>query len=178
MNEAPPDTGPLYVKRGDTVNGPFARRVVLHRLVLGSVRPDDQLSPDGMQWHPASRYREEAERSLANQPAPEPAPEPGDDDWNEERRAARLRWIDERSGRDRRGGPPPPGFPPRGPDRRGQPAPRQALFAPARENRKVRWIAPLAAILLVVATIAVMRWWLPSTSPSISLLPKDSQPVR
>jgi hypothetical protein len=92
-------------------------------------------------------------------------------DWTEERRQAWLRWIDERSGYERRTGPPPPDAPARGPDRRDtRDGRRQALFGPSGSESRPGWVAPLAAVLVLVAVIAFMRWWLPSSAPRVPAL--------
>ena len=151
----------LYVRRGTEVNGPFPRRLVLQRLVLGRVRLDDELSADALWWEPAASFLEEA-----GPPGEGIAPvEPDLTDWTEERREAWLRWIDERSGYERRTGPPPPGLPPRGPDRRGEtPVRRKALFGPSRMDERPGWVRPVALVLVLVALIALGGWWLPSTA--------------
>jgi hypothetical protein len=157
----------LYVRRGNDVSGPFARRLVLQRLALGRIRPDDELSGDGVSWEPAEGFIEEAGPPLGGTP-PE---EPGMQDWTEERRQAWLRWIDERSGYERRTGPPPPEAPARGPDRRDtRDGRRQALFGPSGSESRPGWVAPLAAVLVLVAVIAFMRWWLPSSAPRVPAL--------
>jgi hypothetical protein len=140
---------------------------VLQRLALGRIRPDDELSGDGLGWEPAESFLDEAAPPLDGVPSGEP----GLQDWTEERRQAWLRWIDERSGHERRTGPPPPDAPPRGPDRRDTPdGRRQSLFGPGQQPARAGWVAPLAAVLVLVAVIALMRWWLPSAAPRMPAL--------
>lgn len=153
------DSPVLFVRRGEAVTGPFARALVLQRLALGRIGADDALSPDARTWWPAEAFRAEAETS-AQGPVPQP---PGAPNWSQERHAAWLRWIDERSGQDRRAAAARAHFAPRGPDRR-EPsgAGRRALFRPAGGPRRSAWFIPMAVVLVVLASIAALRLWLPS----------------
>lgn len=46
----PPSGRLWYVRRGETVRGPFPAAAVKRYLLLGRVRPDDEVSRDGTQW--------------------------------------------------------------------------------------------------------------------------------
>lgn len=157
----------LYVRRGDKVTGPFARPLVLQRLALGRIRPDDELSPDALTWRRAEEFLNEGDSAGPQMPSGEPPVV----NWRKERQAAWLRWIDERGGQDRRTAAWPAHFSPRGPDRRDPSgAGRRALFRPAGVSRRSAWLVPLAAVVAVVAVLVIMRWWLPETRVAVPVL--------
>lgn len=85
-----------YLRRGDTVQGPFAARLLSRQLILGRVTEDDQVSTDRIVW-----------KRIADVPELVPALLQADrkDPVARQRLMAALRWEDERNGRDRRAGP-------------------------------------------------------------------------
>jgi len=91
----------LYVRKAGVVTGPFARGWLERLRDLGRIRPEDELSADGETWLSAGKILSTSETHSIAPPAD--ADQDGEPiDWELERRRARLRWIDERSGRDRR----------------------------------------------------------------------------
>lgn len=103
-SEARHGTFALYVRKAGVVTGPFARGWLERLRDLGRLQPEDDLSPDGERWLPAAEMLSESEPHSTAPPA---GANQGAEsvDWELERRRARLRWIDERSGRDRRDAP-------------------------------------------------------------------------
>lgn len=85
-----------YVKREGKISGPFPEKWIRRDLALGRLRPEDEISPDQLAWIPLRERTDwlgsEAEAAPADLP-----------EWREERRRARLRWLDERRLPDRRG---------------------------------------------------------------------------
>jgi hypothetical protein len=101
-SELPPGAGQLpragfalYLRQGDIASGPYPRGLLERYLELGRVRPGDQLSQDGVHWHPVASMLPVA--PALDSPAAAEA-----DHWDVERRRARLRWIEERDGGERR----------------------------------------------------------------------------
>lgn len=78
------------------MSGPYPRGLLFRHRVLGRLRETDEVSRDGVEWTQVSlvpglrmsQVRTERDRVV-------PA-------WEEERARARVRWMDERTGRDRR----------------------------------------------------------------------------
>jgi len=95
-----PPRGSLYLRRAGEVRGPFPAGLLARHLELGRLAPGDEVSEDRITWWPL----DEAVGELAHaHEAALPALVTTDGvDWREERRRARRRWIDERSGQDRR----------------------------------------------------------------------------
>jgi hypothetical protein len=100
--ERPPRAAPrgglgfaLYLRQGEAESGPYPRGLLERYVELGRVRPGDELSEDGLHWHPAASMLPGL-TALESAPAADPA------QWDVERRRARLRWIEERGGAERR----------------------------------------------------------------------------
>lgn len=95
-----PPRGSLYLRRAGEVRGPFPAGLLARHLELGRLGPGDEVSEDRITWWPL----DEAVGELAHaHEAVLPSLVTTDGiDWREERRRARRRWIDERSGQDRR----------------------------------------------------------------------------
>lgn len=107
--------------------------------------------------------------------------EPGannDPQWIEERRLARLRWLDERSQPDRRAGVAAPSNESRsGTDRRADPRPPRKLFGPgdvasARSSTSLR--VALVVVLVVSLAAAILLWFVPQYAPTVRLLHRSA----
>ncbi len=85
----------LYLRQGDVASGPYPRGLLERYVELGRVRPGDELSPDGVDWHPVASMLPGV--AALESPAAADAAQ-----WEVERRRARRRWIEERDGGDRR----------------------------------------------------------------------------
>lgn len=81
-----------YVRRNDGASGPFPESWIRRDLLLGRLAPEDEVSPDRMSW---IAIRDQPQWFRAG---PEPCPATDLPQWREERRRARLRWLDERLG--------------------------------------------------------------------------------
>lgn len=88
----------LFLRRNGQVSGPFPRPLLQHYRLLGRIAESDELSEDRQLWG-SVRDVLGASRALPAAQAGEPTE---GRNWDEERHQARLRWIDERSGLDRR----------------------------------------------------------------------------
>jgi hypothetical protein len=86
-----------YVKRQDVVTGPFPAKFLSRQILVGRLAPTDLVSADGVQWC----YVSDAPELLP----PQLAAANADDPVAQQRLLAAQRWEDERSGKDRRGGP-------------------------------------------------------------------------
>lgn len=97
-----------YLRRGDTVQGPFAPKLLSRQILLGRVAGSDLVSTDRIAW-----------QRIAD--VPELMPEVLQADLNDpvarQRLMAALRWESDRNGRDRRAN---PGDAPSGDKRRGR----------------------------------------------------------
>ncbi len=131
-----------YVRRGDTLAGPFPIEALRQELVLGRLAGVDEISPDGAQWYAPGQLQDVLSESVSSQ---------GMDDWSRERAMARQRWAEQRSGTERRRSPRAPE-----PDRRAfpitvrAPATRRDEAATAGAERATAFVALLlvAAVLL------------------------------
>lgn len=85
-----------YLRRGDTVQGPFAPKLLSRQLILGRVAGDDLVSTDRIVWQRLADVPELVPRVLQADL---------DDPAARQRLMAALRWENERNGRDRRAGP-------------------------------------------------------------------------
>ncbi len=88
-----------YVQNGDTVTGPFPEKWLVRDLMLGRLSPQHRVSLDQMNWLSLSECPELI--AAAAQPDAAEGEEP---EWDEERRRAAFRWIDERRLLERRSG--------------------------------------------------------------------------
>lgn len=87
-----------YIKRGEDVEGPYPGGLISRYILVGRIKPDDQLSVDGRSWEPVSSFPELKPQVLEMDP---------DDPEARQRLMAAIRWEDERSGQERREGEPP-----------------------------------------------------------------------
>ncbi len=94
--------------------------------------------------------------------------------WIEERRLARLRWLDERTQPDRReGSKAPPNDSRRGTDRRADPKPPRKLFGPGDESARSTGTSlrlALVVVLVVAIAAALLLWFVPQYAPTVRLL--------
>lgn len=174
---APPLGGCLYLRRNGEVKGPFASGMLARHLELGRLGPQDEVSEDRIAWWPLDSVVRQHAPSLEQ--ALPPLVTTDGIDWREERRRARRRWIDERSGRDRRTqqSRTPEAEARTGADRRqradhASPLPKQ--FSPARMEEPSAWRRSLALTVLVIVllgAIGVCLWvYAPRFVPRINLL--------
>jgi hypothetical protein len=87
-----------YVRKGGSVRGPFPEKLVKNDLMLGRLAATDEVSLDRINWVPITDYPE-----LVPEP-PQPVPQGEEPNWQEERRRAAYRWVDERRLIERRSG--------------------------------------------------------------------------
>jgi len=160
----PPRTGyALYLRQGELASGPYPRGLLERYVELGRVRAGDELSRDGVHWQPVARM-------LPDVAALESPPADGAAQWEAERRQARLRWIEERGGGDRRQqqATDPVETPPRsGSDRRtaGSGAtPPRPLQPPGDQPHWRRWNSAFV-VLGVVAGVVLVALLLSSLAP-------------
>lgn len=90
-----------YVRRGEQISGPFPAKLISRDWMLGRFLSTDEASSDQVFWAPLDAIPELRPhiggikyRVVGTADAPL--------DWVGERRAAALRWVDERRQRDRR----------------------------------------------------------------------------
>ena len=90
-----------YVRRGEQISGPFPAKLISREWMLGRYQATDEASNDQVFWAPLDAIPELRPhiggikyRVVGTADAPL--------DWVGERRAAALRWLDERHRRDRR----------------------------------------------------------------------------
>lgn len=90
-----------YIRRGDEISGPFPAKLISRDWMLGRFQATDEASSDQVFWAPLDAIPELRPkiggikyRVVGTADAPL--------DWVSERRAAALRWVDERHQRDRR----------------------------------------------------------------------------
>lgn len=159
------------LRRGGEISGPHPRGLLLRHLALGRVARTDEISVDGVEWVGIDQCSELAAEEGAVHGANAPHQDP---EWIEERRKARLRWLDERAQPDRRGS---AEAAPRdgrsGSDRRANPAAPRKLFGPS-DMPAPRPFASLRVVLVVVILVALtgaaLLWFVPQYVPRIRLL--------
>ncbi len=90
-----------YIRRGTEISGPFPSKLISRDWLLGRFQATDEASSDQVFWAPLDAIPELRPkiggikyRVVGSADAPL--------DWVSERRAAALRWMDERHKRDRR----------------------------------------------------------------------------
>ena len=90
-----------YIRRGVEISGPFPAKLISRDWMLGRFQASDEASSDQVFWAPLEAIPELRAkiggikyRVVGTADAPR--------DWVSERRAAALRWVDERHKRDRR----------------------------------------------------------------------------
>lgn len=100
--------------------------------------------------------------------------------WIEERRLARLRWLDERAKPDRRGAESASSTEfRRGADRRADPSPPRKLFGPdedttAPSGSSLRVV--LVVVLAVALAAAILLWFVPRYAPTVRLMNGSASP--
>jgi hypothetical protein len=162
------------LRRDGETSGPYPRGLLLRHLALGRVGPDDEVSHDGVEWTPVAQTPDLAAGSILADAA-------GDSDdpvWMEERRLARLRWLDERAQPDRRAGAAAPSNESRsGADRRADPRPPRKLFGPV-DDAAAPSGTSLRVVLLVVLAVALVAafvlWFVPQYAPNVRLLQRPA----
>ncbi|MEK7323204.1 MAG: pentapeptide repeat-containing protein [Pseudomonadota bacterium] len=82
-----------YIRRNGEVKGPFPSGLVTRHILLGRVRDDDEISPDGRTWSRVSDHPELVPSVVKENPG---------DPVSQERLVTARRWADERNG-ERRG---------------------------------------------------------------------------
>lgn len=162
------------LRRSGETSGPYPRGLLLRHLALGRVVPHDEVSVDGVEWIAIVDVPDLAEEGG---PTGESA-NAGDPAWQEERRRARLRWLDERALPDRRAGrDAPPSDSRSGVDRRADPVPPRKLFGPNDETALAPTGTNLRVVLVVVLVVALagasLLWFVPSYVPSVRLLQRS-----
>jgi hypothetical protein len=136
--------------------------------------PDDEVSVDGVEWATIADTPDLAdENGMLDAPGAT-----GDPRWIEERRLARLRWLDERAQPDRRGAASASSTDSRsGADRRADPRPPRKLFgtgdataAPSGTSLRV----VLVVVLAVALAAAVLLWFVPQYALTVRLLNRSA----
>lgn len=133
---------------------------------------NDEVSVDGVEWATIAETPD-----LAAEPALDAPTANEDPQWIEERRLARLRWLDERAQPDRRAGAAAPANESRsGTDRRADPRPPRKLFGPGEEasapsGTNLRVV--LVVVLVVALAAAVLLWFVPQYAPTVRLLQRS-----
>jgi len=171
-----PVAASYLLRRGGETSGPYPRGLLQRHLALGRVAPHDEISVDGVQWVAIADVPDLAEEADS----PNEAPATSDPQWQEERRRARLRWLDERAQPDRRAGSEStPSESRRGGDRRADPTPPRKLFGPNDENTAPS-VTSLRVVLVVVLVVAiasaVLLWFVPQYAPTVRLLNRSAIP--
>lgn len=170
-----PVAASYLLRRAGETSGPYPRGLLLRHLALGRVAPHDEISVDGLQWQAIADVPELAEEGGSTADAIGAT----DPEWQEERRRARLRWLDERAQPDRRETAEPAvgGSPRRGGDRRADPRPPRKLFGPNAENAapSVTSLRVALVVILVVALAgAFLLWFVPANAPPVRLLQRSA----
>lgn len=144
-----------------------------HR-ALGRVAPNDEVSVDGVEWAFVADTPDLADENGMLD-APGATDDPG---WIEERRLARLRWLDERAQPDRRAGATVSSTESRsGADRRADPRPPRKLFGPGDETSAPSGTSlrvALVVVLVVAVAAAVLLWFVPKYSPAVRLINRSA----
>jgi len=129
---------------------------------------------DGVEWFSIADTPELAEGSALI----EATGDSDDPQWTEERRLARLRWLDERSQPDRRATADAPSNESRsGNDRRADPSPPRKLFGPVDETSAPSGTSlrvVLVVVLAVALTAAFLLWFVPQYAPAVRLLNRSA----
>ena len=89
------------VRKAGSVLGPFPTGAIVADRLVGRISPLDELSPDGEEWRAFDAWPELTTALTSSGASAASDAEP---QWLRERARARLRWMDERSGADRRAG--------------------------------------------------------------------------
>lgn len=174
---ATPVPASYLLRRAGETSGPYPRGLLLRHLALGRVAPHDDVSVDGVEWIAIADVPDLAEEggpTGESTNASDPA-------WQEERRRARMRWLDERAQPDRRAGQEAPTSDSRrGVDRRADPRPPRKLFGPNEEHSVAPTGTSLRVVLVVVLVVALagasLLWFVPKYAPSVRLLHRSAIP--
>lgn len=152
----------LYLRQAGVASGPYPRGLLERYVELGRIRPGDELSRDGVHWHVVDHLLPGVS-ALDSIPADTAS-------WELERKRARLRWIEERDGGDRRkpGADPIPNAVRSGKDRRSAPSvalpPRQPEQSDHAHWR--RWNSAFV-VLGVVAAVVLVALLLSTLAPGL-----------
>ncbi len=157
----------LLMRSGEQVTGRFARHIGLRRLALVWIQLDQKLSEVACSWTRAETFG----AVLPDASRRSPASELGMAQWREERRAAWLRWIDERGRPDRRPAAWPTHFSPQGADRYTfTGCDRRVLARAAGASRSPSWRPILTIVRAMALVFAATGWWLPDHPLSVAAL--------
>jgi hypothetical protein len=88
-----------YVKRGGQSHGPYPSGAIVQDRLVGRLADADLLSADRTDWRPFSAWPELVQAVTA---APSHSGGSEQEAWLAERKNARARWADQRTGEDRR----------------------------------------------------------------------------
>ena len=91
--------GRWYVQKTGAVRGPFPTGAMVQDRLVGRILDADLVSMDQTEWKPFASWPELAEAVALSAAAGEAHQE---DEWSAERTHARVRWADQRDGKDRR----------------------------------------------------------------------------
>lgn len=87
-----------YLKKNERAQGPFPEALICRYIVLGRIGQGDEVSLDGHYWRKVgnvSELKQAVDRLLQDGMSK-------DEEWNEERSKALLRWLDDRKTPDPR----------------------------------------------------------------------------
>jgi hypothetical protein len=140
--------------------------MLLRHRALGRVAPHDEVSVDGVEWMAVADTPDLGEEGASV--------DLDDPEWREERRLARLRWLDERAQPDRRATEAAaPSESRSGTDRRSDPRPPRKWFGPVEDATEPSGTS-LRVVLLVVLAVALVSafvlWFVPQYAPTVRLL--------
>lgn len=163
-----------YFRRGDKVAGPFPAHLISDQLLLGRLKPDDEVSADKMVWQRLADVAELVPREL---PALQAETDPEQRRWLEERLKAAHRWADERTHEERRhrdeAGP--------AAERRHGVEDPDVLALPhmhpalAMVRSKWRYIGAAAAILTIVLAVWGLLSYRPVNPVKVGVIPVQAQ---
>ena len=171
-----------YVRRGTQVMGPFPERALRSDYLLGRFEPGDLASQDRSNWAPIGSIAVFGREFMPGASTTAANPTINTDtsaDWAAERRAAMLRWADERSGAERRAAEVPAGDGERrgGNERRNIPSSRRTSALGKRQERAARVVLVLLIALGIALVIGTAAWLFgPSKPIAVHLTPAKLQP--
>lgn len=138
-----------YIRRNGEVKGPFPSGLVTRHILLGRVREDDEISPDGQTWSRVSEHPELIPAVVKENPG---------DPAAQDRLITARRWADERNG-ERRGDDAAPGIEKRRrTDRRTPETPEEMeyrLLRSVRTHEEQKESHQRAIVLGVVAVLVI-----------------------
>ncbi len=171
-----------YVRRGTQILGPFPERALRSDYLLGRFEAGDLVSQDRSNWAPIGSiavFQRDFTPVAGTAGANAESTVDTGFDWAAERRAAMLRWADERSGEERRGSEAPAEGGERrdGRERRRMPSSRRTSSSGKRQERAARVLLVLFIALGVAAAVGTAAWLFgPSKPIAVHLAPAKPQP--